>query len=182
MAVAAKEGQNDAADLDDGQKRNGQFGDHGHVEPHGIPLAQPQPAQGVGAPVHFALQFGVGEGPRRAFFPFPAQRDLIGHRRREPFVQAVIDDVQFTAHTPTWKFDAGAQVHDLAVGLAKTDVQVGHHRVPEPTDIGLGPCVEVYVVGNMVTIHEALEIALRDPGRIRLPGDRLVKGKGGGAG
>ncbi len=100
-SIAAEKGQDHAADLDDGQKGHGQFGDHGHVEAHGIPFAQAQGAQTIGAFVDLPVQVAVGQVDHGALLAFPAQ----GHPVTVGgvglvFVQAVVDDVHLPVHAP----------------------------------------------------------------------------------
>ncbi len=113
VPVAAEQRQDDAADLDDGEKGNCQLRDHRHIQPDSVALAQTQRTQGIGAAVDLGVQLGVGEGAHRAALAFPAQGDAFPRGRRLPLVQTVVDDVELAAHTPARKFDAVAEIDYL---------------------------------------------------------------------
>ena len=134
-AVAAEQGQDSSAYFDHRQEGDSQFGYQRHVEADGITAADTEAAEGIGAAADFLVKLGVGEGDGSAFLPFKDECGLGRGRGRLVLVKAVVDDVHLAADAPAGEGCAVGQVDCLRVGLGEADVEVLHHRIPEPGDI-----------------------------------------------
>ena len=88
------------ADPGAGEHRDGQLGDHRHVD--GDPVARPdaQLLERVGGPAHLALQVGVGDRPGVARLADPVVGDLVAEPALHVPVDAVVRDVEGAAAEP----------------------------------------------------------------------------------
>ncbi len=84
-----------------GQHRDRQLGDHGEVDRNRITLLDPEVLEDVGELLDLGLQLGVGEGPAVfRLIPLPEDRGLIPPALLDLVVQAVVRDVELSAHEP----------------------------------------------------------------------------------
>ena len=97
-----------------GQHGHRQLGDHRHVYGRPVALAQAQPQQRVGEPLHVGQQLSVGDGPGVAGLPLPVDGHLVAPARLHVAVQAVVGDVEGAADEPLGEgqvpFQGGVEV------------------------------------------------------------------------
>ena len=84
-------------------------------------------------------------------------------------VQAALHDVHAPADPPRRPWLAFGEIHDLVVVAEERDVDVLDRGIPEPLDVGVGPMQQLLEGGDVMSLHEALEPALRNHVGARLP-------------
>ena len=89
------------ADAGAGQHGDGQLGDHGQVEGHGIALPHPMGFEDIGELADLAMELEIGQGDALAHrFPFPEDRHLVLAGRGEMPVEAIVGEVGLAAFEP----------------------------------------------------------------------------------
>jgi hypothetical protein len=111
---AAEDDRMHRADAGAGQHREGQFGDHRHIDRDAVALFDAARFEHIGEFADFGVHFAVGEGGVfTGLIAFPDNGGLLGPGIEVP-VEAVVDDIGRAALEP---FDRdGALVHIVIVG------------------------------------------------------------------
>src|SRR5262249_45753190 len=68
----------------------------------------------------------------------------------------------FSADAPCRPLDAASEIENFGIGLVEPDVQCLQNRVPEPLEVRRGSMLKLFERSDAVSIHESLQIALRD--------------------
>src|SRR4029078_10964820 len=92
-----------------------------------------------------------------------------------PLVEAVVDDIEFSADAPARPRNPARKINDALVGLIKLEVELAHYRVPEPFDIFCRPALQFRQGANIVAVHELFYPALRGHCGARTPDDVTAK-------
>ena len=165
-----KDGNHHGPYLQTGQKGRDEFGDHGHVESDGVPLLDPQTFEVVGTLADLLGQRAIGY-----FFEIPGitlpDKGRFGCQPWQVAVQAVEDDIGLTATKPLGPGKALGEVQDLFVGSIPLHVEVFEAGLPEPSDVFDGSLDECLVIGDVMPLHEAVDVAFLNHFRRRAPDD-----------
>ena len=118
------------------QQRNHNLGRHRQMNCNCIPLAQPQPAQRICAAVYIRRQRPVCQRRLPAILALPFHGHAVSTNGVcQPFVNAVVHNIQLPANTPLRKLNSTRNIQHLPIGTLKTDVQIFNDCICKPRHV-----------------------------------------------
>jgi len=138
--IAGEDGDEHRPNLGRRQQGDGGLWDHGHEDADPVLPTDPHVPQGIGQAVDGAEELAVGVGGGLAVLPLPDQgRPMGGHLVSGPLIHTVVGDVHLAVHKPAGPLHPAGIVLHLGKGGVPLDIQIRHHRLPEPGGVGRRP-------------------------------------------
>src|SRR5215469_2236576 len=147
----------DGADARARKHRNGQLGNHPHVNGHAVAFFDPQRLQRVGKSGNLAMQLLIGDGAGFARFPFPQECGLVAAPGPEVTIEAVVAEVDFTAYKPL--APRGVPIEHALPWLEP--VQLASYAAPEFFWIFFGEPGEAFVFSHVLDVGVRTELGWR---------------------